>query len=92
MLRLFKSLFSPNAATATPATPPPAIKRQPPPGAIAEAKTKPNGWVYEIQGPYGPDDAVPPEAIYGAWKVDENGSIAGEFIPNPNFKPKAVRS
>jgi hypothetical protein len=70
--------------------PPPEIKkRTPPPNAIAEAKKKPNGWVYQIEGPYGPDDAVPPEAICGAWKVDENGNIVGEFIPNPNYKPKS---
>jgi hypothetical protein len=88
-------LFSPNAPTHTPTMPPPTKKRQPPPGAIAEAKrepNKPNGHVYEIEGNYGPEDAVPPEAIRGAWKVDEKGSIVGDFIPNPNFKPRVGRS
>ena len=55
--------------------------------AIAEAKQNPNGWVYKIVGDYGPDDAIPPEAIEGAWKVDEHGNISGEFIPNSNFEP-----
>jgi len=52
---------------------------------VEEAKRNPNGWVYRISGQYGVDDEVPPEAIVGAWKVDENGDIAGEFIPNPKF-------
>jgi hypothetical protein len=53
--------------------------------ARAEARRNPGGWVYKIEGDYGPDDAVPREAIVGAWKVDENGNITGDFIPNPNF-------
>jgi hypothetical protein len=70
----------------------PAAKEQaeqPSPGAVEEAKSHPNGWVYEIAGKYGPNDAVPPEVIRGAWKVDEDGKIVGDFIPNPNFKPPA---
>jgi hypothetical protein len=55
-------------------------------GAIAEAKKNPDGWVYEIRGNYGPDDFVPPHAVVGAWKVDQEGNIVGEFIRNPNFK------
>ncbi|WP_152097102.1 hypothetical protein [Lacipirellula parvula] len=56
------------------------------PAAIEEARQNPNGWVYVINGSYGPNDAVPPHAIEGAWKVDAAGRISGEFIPNPNFK------
>lgn len=52
-----------------------------------EAKRNPNGWVYVIAGRFGPDDAVPPEAIEGAWKVDESGAIIeGSFVTNPNFR------
>ena len=54
---------------------------------MVEAKLNPGGWVYAIEGDYGPDDAVPPSAIKGAWKVDDRGSIEGDFIPNPNFIP-----
>jgi hypothetical protein len=61
--------------------------RELPPALVTEAKTKPGGWVYEIVGEYGPDDAVPPTAIRGAWKVDDNGDIAGDFLPNPVFEP-----
>lgn len=41
--------------------------------------------MYVIEGDYGPDDAVPPQAIRGAWKVDDAGLITGDFLPNPNF-------
>lgn len=56
-----------------------------PPELIQAAKLQPGGWVYDISGEFGPDDAVPPAAIRGAWRVDERGEIAGEFIPNPAF-------
>lgn len=52
----------------------------------AIAKENPNGWVYRISGEYEQDERIPPEAIVGAWKVDCDGCIEGEFIPNPNFK------
>jgi hypothetical protein len=60
-----------------------------PPALVEEARKRPGGWVYEIVGGYGPDDAVPPTAIRGAWKVDDDGNIVGELIPNPNFRPTA---
>jgi hypothetical protein len=60
--------------------------RELPAALIAEAKTKPGGWVYEIVGDYGPDDAVPPTAIRGAWRVSDDGEIVGEFLPNPVFE------
>ena len=61
--------------------------RKPPLGARLEAKKMPDSWVYEIEGNYGPDDAVPPQAVRGAWKVDSAGRIVGDFIPNPNYRP-----
>jgi hypothetical protein len=60
---------------------------QPTPKARAEAKNNPGGWVYALDGRYDPDGEIPPQAIEGAWKVDENGEIIGEFIPNPNYVP-----
>jgi hypothetical protein len=59
----------------------------PHPGEIEEAKRFPNGHVYRIAGPFGAADAVPPEAIVGAWKVDADGVIVGEFVKNPNYDP-----
>lgn len=55
--------------------------------ARAEAKAKPGGWVYEIGGGYNTTEAVPPQAIKGAWKVDDRGEITDEYKPNPNFDP-----
>jgi len=54
---------------------------------IEEAKNNPNGYVYAIKGNYGPNDEVPPEAIAGAWKVDNEGKIIeGSYQANPNFQ------
>lgn len=58
----------------------------PTPEAQAEARNHPGGHVYAIEGVYGPNDHVPPEAIKGAWAVDANGEITGDFIPNPNYR------
>ncbi|HBN76809.1 MAG TPA: hypothetical protein DD473_13515 [Planctomycetaceae bacterium] len=59
---------------------------QPTPEAIIEAISNPGGWVYAIDGEYDPNGVVPPEAIKGAWKVDEYGKIVGDFIQNPNYR------
>lgn len=56
--------------------------------AKAEAKAQPNGWVYAIGGGYSDTEAVPPQAIRGAWKVDAHGNITGEFKSNPNYDPQ----
>ncbi|MEV0793124.1 hypothetical protein [Kribbella sp. NPDC050459] len=65
--------------------------REVPPDLVAEAKNTPGGWVYEIVGDFGPKDKVPPTAIRGAWKVDDNGEIEGDFIPNEKFVESADR-
>jgi hypothetical protein len=39
---------------------------EPMPGEVEEAKKHPNGWVDRIQGTFGPNAAVPPEASIGA--------------------------
>jgi len=54
--------------------------------AIEEALRNPNGWVYVLDKSFEGIKDVPPEAIKGAWKVDENGQIIGGFMPNPNYK------
>jgi hypothetical protein len=56
-------------------------------GEIEEAKRHPDGWVYRIAGAFGPNDRIPPEAIVGAWKVDADGEIVGDFIRNKNYDP-----
>lgn len=51
-----------------------------------QAKLHSNDWVYVVARRYGSNDAVPPEAIVGAWRVDGGGSIIeGKFVPNPSF-------
>jgi hypothetical protein len=57
---------------------------------VKAALENPNGWVYKIEGKFNPTEYVPPEAIVGAWKVNENGNLTGEFVPNPNFKSSAI--
>jgi hypothetical protein len=67
-----------------------ALDTEPTAQAQAEARRHPGGWVYKIEGGFGPDDPVPPDAIVGAWKVDESGSIVGEFVPNPKYRPRSA--
>ena len=57
-------------------------------GELAEAKRHPNGWIYRVAGTFGVNEKIPPEAIVGAWKVDAQGKIGGEFIRNPKYDPK----
>ena len=52
---------------------------------IDEAKKHPNGWLYRIASSCGQTANVAPEAIQGAWKVDEAGRIEGAFISNPKY-------
>jgi hypothetical protein len=52
---------------------------------ITAARANPNGWVYKIEGNFGPSEYVPPEAIVGAWKVDQHGILTGEFFPNKKY-------
>ena len=54
--------------------------------ARAEARANPGGWVYEIGGGYSDTEVVPPQAIKGAWKVNESGEIT-EYKVNPNYDP-----
>lgn len=54
---------------------------------VAAAKANPGGWVYKIEGQFAPDEAVPPQSIVGAWRVDSAGELTGEFVENPNYRP-----
>ena len=46
----------------------------------------PSGWLLVIDGEFGPGDALPSEAIRGAWAVDANGHPTGRFRHNPRFR------
>lgn len=60
-----------------------------PPELIEEAKKFPGGWVYEIGGGIDPAGEVPPEFIRGAWAVDADGTLTGEYLPNPRYTGRA---
>jgi hypothetical protein len=62
-----------------------------PAALLAEARSKPGGWVYAIDPTYaldGADGAVPPEGIIGAWKVGDDGAPSGEYVANTNYRPR----
>jgi hypothetical protein len=67
------------------------VKANIPQRAIDEAKEIPNGWVYELDGDFEKTEAVPPDAIKGAWPVGPNGVISGPFVVNPNYRPSHWR-
>lgn len=52
----------------------------------AEAARNPGGWVYKVDWEYSPDEYIPPEAIVGAFEVDEHGGLTGRFEPNTNYR------
>jgi len=60
------------------------------PEMIAEARAHPGGHVFQIDWPYPDDQAVPPDAIVGGWKVDQSGELTGEFVENPNYRPVKI--
>ncbi|KJS06148.1 MAG: hypothetical protein VR77_06465 [Flavobacteriales bacterium BRH_c54] len=58
------------------------------PTLIEEAKKFPNGYIYALDPEFEGKEEVPPEHIKGAYKVDKDGKIEGEFIPNSNYRSK----
>ena len=51
----------------------------------SEAARNPGGWVYEIEGTFGPNDAVPGSAVKRAWEVDRHGRLTGRYVDNEKF-------
>ena len=58
------------------------------PGEIEEAKRNPNGWVYRVALRFSLNERAPAEAILGAWKVDAQGNIVGNFVTNARYDPE----
>lgn len=52
----------------------------------AEAARNPGGWVYKVDWEYAPGQYTPPEAVVGAFEVDEQGKLTGKFEENPNYR------
>ncbi|HEV2376503.1 MAG TPA: hypothetical protein VGS19_30560 [Streptosporangiaceae bacterium] len=61
------------------------------PAEIREAARRAGGgWLDEVVGGHQPP--VPPSAVRGSWRLDTNGEVTGEYIPNPSFgQPKRPR-
>ncbi|MCX5605988.1 MULTISPECIES: type VII secretion system-associated protein [unclassified Streptomyces] len=53
----------------------------------AEAARNPGSWVYAIDPFVDSHGRVPPYAIMGAWKVDDDGVITDEFEGNSKYRP-----
>lgn len=54
------------------------------------ARQSPGSWVCPVDPAFQDAEDVPDWAVLGAYRVDENGEIAGEFTPNPNYRPSPV--
>jgi len=55
------------------------------PSEIREAARQAGGgWLDEIVGNHAPP--APISAIRGAWRLDANGDLTGEYVANPNFR------
>jgi hypothetical protein len=59
---------------------------EPTPAMREEARQNPGGWVYVVDGTFGPNDVVPADRIIGSWKVDRRGNLTGKFKPNPEYR------
>jgi hypothetical protein len=59
-----------------------------PPKLFSGKERNPPGWLFLIDGDYGPGDVLPSEAIRGAWAVDANGKPTGSLRRNPSFRPR----
>jgi hypothetical protein len=51
----------------------------------AAARQAGGGWLDEVAGDHAPP--VPLSAVRGAWKLDANGELTGEYVANPDFSP-----
>jgi hypothetical protein len=59
-----------------------------PPDLFSGKERNPRGWLFLIEGNFGPGEVLPPEAIRGAWAVDANGKPLGRLRRNPKFRPQ----
>ena len=42
------------------------------------------GWLDEVVGNH--QQPVPMSAVKGAWKLDANGELTGEYVANPDYR------
>jgi hypothetical protein len=50
-----------------------------------EARRAGGGWLDEVVGDHSAAGPIPPAAIKGSWRLDANGDLTGEFVPNPAY-------
>ena len=50
-----------------------------------EARRAGGGWLDEVVGDHASGVPVPVSAIRGSWRVDANGDLTGDYLPNPHF-------
>lgn len=55
----------------------------------AAARAAGGGWLDEVVGAHEPP--VPLRFIKGAWRLDANGELTGEYVPNPDYGRRKVR-
>jgi hypothetical protein len=65
------------------------VTLEPTPAMHEEAKRNPGGWVYVVDGTFGPSEVVPADRIVGAWKVDRRGNLTGTFKRNLDYRGTA---
>lgn len=53
------------------------------------ARAAGGGWLDEVVGDHKPP--VPQSHIKGAWRLDANGELTGEYVPNPDYGRRIVR-
>jgi hypothetical protein len=63
------------------------VPPRPTPAMHEEARLNPGGWVYVVDGTFGPNDVVPADRIVGAWKVDRKGKLTGRFKSTRDYRP-----
>ena len=62
------------------------VPPEPTPAMHEEATRHPGGWIYVVDGTFGPDEVVPADRIIGFWKVDRRGRLTGKYRPNPDYR------
>ena len=65
------------------------VPAEPTPAMREEARRNPGGWVYVVDGTFGPNDVVPADRLIGAWKVDRRGHLTGKYRPNREYRGAA---
>jgi hypothetical protein len=55
----------------------------------AAARAAGGGWLDEVVGSHKPP--VPGRFIKGAWRLDADGELTGEYVPNPEYGRREVR-